>query len=434
MSKRNKNESHIFLKDFDYEKYQLVLPYRFLFGRKRQRFIYSELEKMHPCFSSEFCFDSNMRKVSKKGFVSDVMVIHKNKLAEYEAKRSLSAVGMGRITGTGFFVNSSRHHRFFVNEKLKRVFVAGCFIVVSVLSLFVIAGFVRLNGRANKENLKSFAFDGEQTVHVADGVEESFEVPCEVCKTFFNCIGSAGGRVLSFRWEILNGYEILEAKLKGVFPEQLQWFDIPAVSYEDGLPVIQVNRVVSVGTKNPVLQNGAGSGGINGGSFNPEFYKNIRRVLSVNEAVLKEERLAPYLIRFSCNEKVMGTLLAGVAGCVADAGEEVCSINIMAAGGSSGGATARDFEISIGVEGAAPAPGIDLAVVVENAELFGEINNHPKSAGYIAKEKLPEKNISLEKSEGQKIGEIKTSEGKVIVFYKTSEGKIKKIMEGNKSE
>ena len=151
MSKRNKNESHIFLKDFDYEKYQLVLPYRFLFGRKRQRFIYSELEKLHPCFSGEFCFDSNMRKVCKKGFVSDVMVIHKNKLAEYEAKRSLTAVGMGRITGTGFFVNSSRHHRFFVNENLKRVFVAGCFVVVSVLSLFVIAGFVRLNGRSDKE-------------------------------------------------------------------------------------------------------------------------------------------------------------------------------------------------------------------------------------------------------------------------------------------
>lgn len=123
-----------------------------------------------------------------------------------------------------------------------------------------------------------------------------------------------------------------------------------------------------------------------------------------------------------------------MAGCVADAGGEVCSINVMAAGGSSGGATARDFEISIGVEGAAPAPGIDLAVVAENAELFGEINNHPKSAGHIAKENLSEKNISLEKSKGQKIGEIKTSEGKVIVFYKTSEGKIKKIMEANKSE
>ena len=86
MSKRNKNESHIFLKDFDYEKYQLVLPYRFLFGRKRQRFIYSELEKMHPCFSGEFCFDSNMRKVSKKGFVSDVMVIIKINLLNMRLK------------------------------------------------------------------------------------------------------------------------------------------------------------------------------------------------------------------------------------------------------------------------------------------------------------------------------------------------------------
>ena len=38
----------------------------------------------------------------------------------------------------------------------------------------------------------------------------------------------------------------------------------------------------------------------------------------------------------------------------------------------------------------------------------------------------------LEKSEGQKIGEIKTAEGSVIVFYKTSDGKIKKMKEESK--
>ena len=432
MSKRDKTENNIFLKDFDYEKYQLVLPYRFLFGRKRQRFIYSELEKKHPCFSGEFCYDSTIRKVSKKGFVSDVMVIHKNKLAEYEAKRYLSASGIGRITGTGFLVDFSTRRRFFVNEKLKRVFAVSCFFVIAILILFVLTGVLRLTGRTKEESIQKPGFVEEQPVPAVDDVEESFSLRREVCEKFFNCINAAGGRVLTFRWEILNGSEILEAKVKGVFPEQLDGFDMPDVSYEAGIPMIQVCRVVPVRAWKSAFKNGVRVGDMTEGRFDAEFYKSVRKALTVNGAVLKEERPSPYLIRFSCNEKVMGTLFADVAGCFADAGVEVCSVRVMAASGSSSGTQSGDFEISIGGVGAAPAPGIDLAVVGENTGVFGEIKNQPKSSSQNVKQNLPAKNKIMKKTEGQKIGEIKTSEGKVIVFYKTSEGKIKKIMEEQK--
>ena len=66
----------------DYEKYELILPYKAALGRARQRFIYSELEKMHPCFSDEFCVDSSFKKFTKMGISSDVIVMHKFKLAE----------------------------------------------------------------------------------------------------------------------------------------------------------------------------------------------------------------------------------------------------------------------------------------------------------------------------------------------------------------
>ncbi len=435
MNNDNKAEKIPYLKTFDYEKYQLVLPYRFLFGRKRQRFIYSELEKMHPCFSSEFCFDSTLRKVSKKGFVSDVMVIHKNKLAEYEARRSLFAAGIGRITGTGFFAETGVRHRFFINEKFKRTFETAVFVAAAVLIFFVVREVGSLTETFGKENVQTFILsEGQKALQIEDG-EKSRTKTYETIGKFFDCINEADGRILSFRWECLNGSEIVEARVKGVFPEQLEGLKLSAVRYEEGVPVIQVMSVGAVSEKMTGNHSGVSGGRVTSSSFGADFFKSVRSALIVNGGILKEERASPYMVRFSCNEKVMGTLLSDVDGIFADAGGVVCSVNILVAGGSSGGSggnNAGDFEISIGgAEDAAPAPGIDLAVVAENADCFGEIKKKPKLVNQLSKQNPSEKE-NLEKADGQKIGEIKTSEGKVIVFYKTSDGKIKKIMEAQK--
>ena len=428
MNKKNKVDDNIVLKNFDYEKYQLVLPYRLLFGRKRKRFIYSELEKMHPCFSDEFCFDSDICKVSKKGFVSDVMVIHKNTLAEYEAKRYESAAGISRITGSGFFIDSCKRRRFFVNEKFKRMIVTMSFVFLMIFIFLVLAGVKKVTGISKKENVQAFAFVEEQNVQTDDDVEQNVAIVFRPGEKFFNSISAAGGRVLSFRWEMADGSEVLEAKIKGVFPEQLEEMKMSAVNYENEQPVILVTDV----RHSPVNSLYQRSEGEVAGSFDSEFYKRVRQVLSKNGAVLKEERLTPYLIRFSCNEKVLKTLLNGVDGCFADFGGEVCSIYIQAAGGSSSGTGAGDFEISIGGEEAALARGINLTVVAENAEFFGEIKKSQLSVSQSRKQNSPVKNDGFEKSEGQKIGEIKTAEGSVIVFYKTSDGKIKKMKEESK--
>ena len=425
MNKKNKVDDNIVLKNFDYEKYQLVLPYRLLFGRKRKRFIYSELEKMHPCFSDEFCFDSDICKVSKKGFVSDVMVIHKNTLAEYEAKRYESAAGISRITGSGFFIDSCKRRRFFVNEKFKRMIVTLCFVFLMIFISLVLAGVKKVVGISKKENVQAFAFVEEQNVQTADDVEQNVAIVFKPGEKFFDSISAAGGRVLSFRWEMADGSEVLEAKIKGVFPEQLEEMKMSAVNYENEQPVILVTDVRPAHSKGDFQK----TADMVCSSFDPEFYKNVRNVLSKNGAVLKEERRTPYLIRFSCNEKVLKTLLNGVAGCFEDFGGEVCSIYIQAAGGSSSGTGAGDFEISIGGEEAALARGIELAVVAENAEFFGEIKKTQLSVSQSRKQNSPVKNDGLEKSEDQKIGEIKTAEGSVIVFYKTSDGKIKKMKE-----
>ena len=430
MNKKNKVDDNIVLKNFDYEKYQLVLPYRLLFGRKRKRFIYSELEKMHPCFSDEFCFDSDICKVSKKGFVSDVMVIHKNTLAEYEAKRYESAVGINRITGSGFFIDSCKRRRLFVNEKFKRMIVTLCFVFLMIFIFLVLAGAKKVAEISKKENVQAFAFVEEQNVQTADDEEQNVAIVFRSGEKFFDSISAAGGRVLSFRWEMANGSEVLEAKIKGVFPEQLEEMKMSAVNYENEQPVILVTDVRPAHSKGDFQK----TGDMVCSSFDPEFYKSVRNVLSKNGAALKQEMHAPYSVLFSCKRNALASLLNGVADCIADAGGYVCSVNIQTASGTSSGIAPEDFEISIkGIERAAQTQGVDLVVVAENAELFGEMKNQ-KIIGQSQKLNPPDKNEKNEKTVSNKIGEIKTSDGNVIIFYKSTDGKIKKIMEAQKGE
>ena len=69
----------------DYERYKIFVPLKtFVYGRQK-KYISSELEKLHPCFSDDYCFDSKF-KVSKKGLYANVVVMEKLRLGEYKAE------------------------------------------------------------------------------------------------------------------------------------------------------------------------------------------------------------------------------------------------------------------------------------------------------------------------------------------------------------
>ena len=54
------------LRKRDFEKYEIEIPFIYALGKRRVKFLSSELEKMHPCFSDEFAFDSNIKKQKKR--------------------------------------------------------------------------------------------------------------------------------------------------------------------------------------------------------------------------------------------------------------------------------------------------------------------------------------------------------------------------------
>ena len=70
----------------DYELYLMNVPLT-LFGKKRRQFIKRELEKVHPCFSEQFSFDS--KRCIRKGKIQTLIaVMDKVKVLEYKRNKA----------------------------------------------------------------------------------------------------------------------------------------------------------------------------------------------------------------------------------------------------------------------------------------------------------------------------------------------------------
>ncbi|MCR4822051.1 MAG: hypothetical protein K5873_04155 [Treponema sp.] len=78
----------IFISSDDYECYRMLLPWKYLFSSLKKNFILRELEKVHPCFSGNCCYDTKY-SVRKKKLMADVVVMEKENLAEYRQKGGL---------------------------------------------------------------------------------------------------------------------------------------------------------------------------------------------------------------------------------------------------------------------------------------------------------------------------------------------------------
>lgn len=69
----------------DYEVYNLCIPLKKLHRGNIKKYIYGELEKLHPCFSDKDAVDCKFH-VGKKGLEANVTVLEKLTLAEYKSR------------------------------------------------------------------------------------------------------------------------------------------------------------------------------------------------------------------------------------------------------------------------------------------------------------------------------------------------------------
>ena len=411
------------IKKNDVEKYEILLPFTALIGKRKKQFLCSELEKMHPCFSDEFTFDSSVQRIKRNGVRENVLVMNKYKLAEYEGKR--------RFSGSGFAVEGAKisfYRRFFLNAKWK--FFLRLLCGAAAFSVFLLAGY--LGGKPKVGVKISGAAGGVEAAETSVASESSVAAGAFVCPAeivFFEAFSGGDGKITSFEWKTDSLNEMLLASVKGLYPETFGAASGNTVTYEGGRPVLGVTYKVrcfdvpSAVPDNSELQDfPAGVG----------FNTKLRETLAACGAVLQEERTRPSHIKFSCGPRCQtARLFEEVARLVKEEDRSVTFISL-----SQSAAETLRADISIEANWL-QVRGFDLELISKNLPLFfDETKWRTDGAGAgagrpqrveKAEVVVGKSNVSPETRNPKariKIGEIRKPDNTIIVFYKNEKGKM----------
>jgi len=415
------------IKKRDFERYEIILPFSALGGRRKKQFLCSELEKMHPCFSDEFTFDSSLKSVRRNGLKENVFVMNKYKLAEYEGKRHFS--------GSGFYIEDSGKHfrrKLFVNQKWKLT-VGGCFLCM-LLGLAGCLSGALAGGKAS--------YAPVVTEKIVDA--ESLEcIECPLEPVFFDTVSKAGGKISRFEWK-QNGFnQRLSASVKGVFPEMFPEFfndfsegnlngtsgrDGKNIVYENGIPQMSVSFTKRISLHQEAdnqISSASSASSDSSVSENAEFNKCLRELVFSAGAGLKEERIRPYYIEFTCpaSGKKTEMLFKKLAEKISEKKKSVTGVTVSQAGAGADGE--GELQIGLSVDDvpfqSSSHSGFDLSLIANNLPLFFDESIYRNSVKRRYAEQVPATEPQRTRN---KIGEIRKPDKKVVVFYKNTEGKL----------
>ena len=408
------------LRKNDFEKYEVLLPYSAALGKRRRQFLCSELEKMHPCFSDEFCFDSTVRKIGKKGLSADVLVMSKRKLAEYEGKRNFS--------GTGFFAEKSKH-RFFINEKLR--FTGLCMFVCLLLGIVGCLHGMILGSFEGKGEVTKISMEEGETSDLSTVAAPENTAPADIplFNPFFEVLDKSDGKISSLEWKMDGFTESLSVSLLGIFPEDLSLLNDfrsrnkseEVVTYEKGLPAMQVfysQKHLSLNAEKNALSVDAQD---QAPASNADFNKALRKIISENGAALTGEKAPPYHLEFICDfDSGTKRLFQQISEIINLEKRRITELNIICRGDGKLG-----VGLSIERNQQENLPAFDLCRLSENLKVF----NVSKVS---EKKKIPTHNSTPAPAKVlKKIGEIKTPDNATVVFYKNDNGKIERVIQRN---
>jgi len=422
------NQKTNVIKKGDYERYKIILPFRAITGKRKKQFLCSELEKLHPCFSDECTFDSVFKKIEKGGLSTEVLVMNKLKLAEYERKRS--------FTGLGFLLGGeNRSKRFFVNEKIKLTFL-----LVFGIILISVAGMI--SGKMTASGLKVSAEEkndfSKKKVSLEEITNENALNQKSLSETLFEAVAAANGTINNFEWNIEGFTENLKLELKGVYPEYLanvkdlkneenKQKNLVAV-YENEVPLIKLCYRQELDKQSFVADSH------NNQTSDSDFNKKIRELLLDSGAVLKEESTSPYHIEFVYNSlsnyekknknaplQQLKKLFEELSKIIAANEKYVTSCSITKS-------SISDFRVGLSI-GVKPIKVFSLNLISQNIDLFviKPISDSPGKLAQVV-ESMPVLLTNKKQDSSdffrEKLGEIKRSDNTTLIFYKNKDGKI----------
>ena len=228
------------VKKSDYEIYTFNIPLG-LRGKKRNAFITRELEKNHPCFSQQCCFDSRL-KLHKGKLQSVVAVMDKIKLLEYRGKSK-----------SGIALEGVKNYKFF--DENKRYFVLG---LATLLIPFLVLPYFFINESKPKQNpvQKDFQIFDEDLIQNDLQAEIS---SYDFLEKMFLKIADENGFITSFSYtkesSPLDNFGLkVSLDVKKIYPENLDFIMPDAsekvdkhfspVSYKNQMPSFSVNYSV----------------------------------------------------------------------------------------------------------------------------------------------------------------------------------------------
>lgn len=260
------------VKKSDYEKYSINLPFKFLLGKRRKKFIFKELEKLHPCFSDEYCFDSKILYKNWK-FFADVLVMNKMKLASY------------RFDNPRCKLHTEENEKRIIFNKHN--YLCLIFLLVFICCIWIAIIYV-LNGK--KAQTRSFSDIQKDFVEVEQNMAEIGDV----CNKLFETVKKTKGVIKNFSWENKNSFENLILSVDEVFAEEIlivdSEVDVSSINYLNNVPNLRLRHGTKV--KQPNLES------VNHFEF-LKFISRFRNLLIDNQCKITEESNYPFSIKFS---------------------------------------------------------------------------------------------------------------------------------------
>ncbi len=434
------NQKTNVIKKNDFERYEIILPFTAIAGRRKKQFLCSELEKMHPCFSDEYSFDSAMKKICKKGIKTDVMVMSKFKLAEYEGQR--------RFAGTGFLLEKKAKpfYRYFFMSAGCKGMLAGLFfsILIGILGI-ICGGFLRVNALTEvEEEEKMLQSDSENLAVETDVLakKKSAELEEELClaNPFFDAVNKANGSVDYFEWE-LNGFvEKINAAVHGIFPESFNFLSDGqqekmnydertsplglTVSYENKIPSMSLSHSINHAELNNTVIEAENRPDNNLILSRDAAVKNLREIFFCPDITLIEERTSPLYFEMECQTfESAGVCLCELQRQLGLLGWSVGSLFVRQNENKK-----KSLRIGLFIEESIIPVIFDLTLLAECLSLF--VTKTPAGEKAITNAVyLPEKNKNGSQNTEKTIGEIKRADNSIVIFYKDSDGKLVKRIE-----
>ncbi len=412
----------VLVKNCDYDRYSIALPLKIAIKRHGKSFLFKELEKRHPCFSTGCCTDTHYALRGGR-LTAEVTVMERARLSEY---RRLNP-------GRNLYLEDEPSFAVFKTqgEKIK---------VAALFFLLLMGGaslmFVNRNIYGSSKNaVQALADSGAAKIENSTETDSVLLAPTEIFSSVFSSIKNAGGKITSFVWK--NGEASMN--IRGCNIEEIAGARNCVVSYKNDEPCFSLVLQTPTQKKN---HSATAAGSV---SFSPEkqlaefektmFVPQIRTMLRTeNVELVSEYRSEDFVeLSFSVKNSSLAKALKYCAGLSSGngwqedslsilGGENSCAVKVSFVPVKKIGSSQTDFENSPLMQAFLFA---EIFIPEEKCEPIPLARRARSSASAL--QRVPvikaEKSENPTESDSQgKIGEIRRKDGSVFVYYRNKHG------------